>query len=439
MLGFVQSWFSPSPSPIGVDFGTDCLRLAQVETNEQENRLIAAASADVPAHVRNDPAARFTFFAQAIRDLLAEGNFRGRRVALNLPASLMHVQHLRLPKMDDEALKKAIAWEARGKLPFDPSQGVIRHIVAGEIYHDQEPKYEIVLMAARRDLVERLLEAAAKARLDVARLDVEPKALIDCFSRVFRRKSDIETSTCFVDIGCSASRAIIAREGRIRFARVIPIGGDHFNRAVAGELHLSLEESRLLRVRLAAAPGDETLVKPSTAFAMPKPAVDPSSEEPGTGFALLSAALSAAQSREATSDPAPSSAAAPEDPAPAATGLPRGQREKVDEACRQPLAKLVEELGLCRRYYEATFPQQPVERLIFVGGEAHQRGLCQQIARELGVAAQVGDPMVRLGKFTEPGIEAVIDRRLPQPAWGIALGLSMGPVAVEEPVGVKET
>ena len=31
MLGFMQNWFAPKANPIGVDFGSDCLRLAQVQ------------------------------------------------------------------------------------------------------------------------------------------------------------------------------------------------------------------------------------------------------------------------------------------------------------------------------------------------------------------------------------------------------------------------
>src|SRR5437868_125104 len=100
MRHFVQSWFSSPSSPIGVDFGSDCLRVAQVELVDNEHKLCAVACADVPPHVRNEPYARFNFFAEIIRELLAQNNFRGRRVMLNLPACFMHIQHLRLPKMD---------------------------------------------------------------------------------------------------------------------------------------------------------------------------------------------------------------------------------------------------------------------------------------------------------------------------------------------------
>jgi len=64
---------------------------------------------------------------------------------------------------------------------------------------------------------------------------------------------------------------------------------------------------------------------------------------------------------------------------------------------------------------------------VFVGGEAKHRNLCQHIAREMGLAAQVGDPMVRLSKVADIPVDAGIDPTQPQPNWATALGLSMGP------------
>ena len=218
MFSFVQSWFAPRANPIGVDFGSDCIRMAQVQLAGEEYRLIAAASADVPPHVRNDPAAKMAFFAETARDLLSQGKFVGRQAVLSLPASSMFIQHLRVPKMDDEALKKSLPWEARGKLPIDPSQALLRHLVAGEIYHEQEAKSEVILMAAGRELVNQFLASAARARLDVTGMNVEPRALVDCFNHIYRRKSDAGVTNCFVDIGCTATRAVIARGEQILFA-----------------------------------------------------------------------------------------------------------------------------------------------------------------------------------------------------------------------------
>jgi type IV pilus assembly protein PilM len=432
MLGFVQSWFAPGANPIGVDFGSDCLRLAQVEKVNNEFRLVAAASTDVPVHVRNDATARLAFFAESLREMLHSGNFRGRRALLGLPASCMHIQHLRLPRMEEEALRKALPWEARGKLPIDPSHALLRHIVAGEVYQDQEPKTEVILMAARRDYVEQLLASAAKARLDVVGMDSEPKALLDCFSHLYRRKSDGEITNLFVDIGCIATRAMVAQAGKALFVRSIPIGGEHFSRAVSTALKIPLDDARLLRIKLCAAQpsGDEYRDKralPAEIATAQSDAGAPDASE-NNDFALLESGLRAAGLADAATAVAvaepPVVVQAPEDD-------DSPERRRVDDALREPLARLVEELVLCRRYHEATFPNRTVERLIFVGGEARHRNLCQSIARDMGIAAQVGDPLVRMGRISEAGLDCGLDRRVPQPSWAVAIGLSMGPVGTE--------
>ena len=102
------------------------------------------------------------------------------------------------------------------------------------------------------------------------------------------------------------------------------------------------------------------------------------------------------------------------------------RRSLVDQAIEEPLARLAEELSLCRRYHEAAFPDRPVQRLIFVGGEANNAP-CVKPWRGNYLAAQVGDPMVRMSRTTDIGIESGMDRRCPQPAWAVAIGLSMGP------------
>ena len=441
MFGFVQNLFAAKSNPIGIDFGSDCLRLAQVQkVSSGEFKLVAAASADVPSHVRHDVGGRLNFFVDTTRDLLAQGKFQGRSAILGLPAAFMFIQHLRMPKLDAEGMKKALPWELRGKLPIDPSHALLRHIVAGDVYEGQEAKSEVVVMAAAKETINAFLAAAAKAKLDVVGMNVEPKALIDCFSQIYRRKTDEGVVNCYVDIGCVATRAIIACGGDLLFARTIAVGGDHFSRATANGLKIKLDEAKILRVKIAqmapaVAPAAEE-AKPKEPVKVRNARTDMSIEN---SFALLSAGLpperreteldeSDAKTQATAETAAATATATIERPAPAA-GLDdelTKQAKRVEQACREPLGRLIEELELCRRYHDTTFPNQPVGRLIFVGGEARQKHLCQQIAKQMGLAAQVGDPLVRV-KHAEGGVEMGIDRRQPQPGWAVAVGLSMGP------------
>jgi len=440
MLGFVQNWLAPRANPIGVDFGSDCLRLAQVQLVGNDYQLIAAASADVPSHVRNDPAARLAFFTETTRDLLAQGNFRGRSAILGLPASTLFVQHLRLPKMTDDALKKSLAWESRGKLPIDPSQALLRHLVAGDVYQDQEPRSEVIVMAASRELVNQFLIAAAKAKLDVVGMNVEPKALIDCFQHVYRRKSDSDVTNMFVDIGSVGTRAIVSRGGKIHFVRHIPLGGEHLNRAVALSLGVSADEAKLMRIKLCAQQPamDETREKKQVTdpdariennFTATHTAesglthsagADRPSQVSETPFAHTASAVATQVTGRAMHGSPASSHTPYTDTAATSSGA-------VEQASFDALNNLTDELDLCRRYHEATFPSMPVDRLVFVGGESKHRTLCQHIARGMGLAAQLGDPMVRMGRVSQIGIESGIDRRQPQPNWAVAIGLSLGP------------
>jgi type IV pilus assembly protein PilM len=439
MLGFVQSFFAPRCNPIGIDFGSDCLRMAQVMWTGEEYKLLAAASADVPPHVRTDVGRRFSFFVETVKDLLGQGGFRGRQVTLGLPASNMFVRHLRMPKLDDEGMRKALPWELRGKLPIDPMNAVLRHVIAGEVYQDQEPKYEVIVVAAAREMVNQLLAAASRAKLDVVGMNIEPKAIIDCFAHVYRRKSDETATSCYVDIGCSAARAVIARGSDMLFGRVIPIGGDQFSRAVGDSLKIPLQDAKILRVRLCAQQNEDAREKMQGPIAEASPAavaapetvrreLDATAGGGDNSFALLGAALRKAENQETIQRPAPAAAPATAVAEPQDDG-DETETAKINSACREPLYRMIEELNLCRRYYESTFPEKPIDRLIFVGGEARQRLLCQQVAREMGLAAQVGDPLVRMGRISEIGPESGIDRRQPQPAWAVAIGLSMGPRA----------
>ncbi|HEY1686295.1 MAG TPA: pilus assembly protein PilM [Tepidisphaeraceae bacterium] len=386
MRSFVQNFLTAKPNPIGIDFGTNYLRLAQLRKDNGQLRLLAAGQLEVPKVARKDWSSRIDFFLQGVNEILSGGEFVGRQVILGLPAAQTHVGHLRLPKMEADALTKALPWEIRGKLPIEPNEAVIRHIVAGEVFAEQEPRDEVIVMACRRDLVQGLLAAAPKAKLDVVGMNVEMAAIVECFAQVYRRKGDTEAINCFLDIGFAGSRVIISRGRDILFVRSIGMGCNQLNAIVARELAISTEEAATRRLRLAQTPAEE-------------PSLVAVSESIPVGGTLDDRRQDL---RDLESD------------SPAA--------EELAMAGLSTVNGIVEELTLCRRYYEAAFPGKAIDRLIFIGGGALDRRFCQEIARGMGLPAQVGDALTRM-----EGREIIDDgTKRPQPGWAVALGLSAG-------------
>ncbi|MEE9405043.1 MAG: pilus assembly protein PilM [Algisphaera sp.] len=91
---------------------------------------------------------------------------------------------------------------------------------------------------------------------------------------------------------------------------------------------------------------------------------------------------------------------------------------------------LVDELRMVVRHYEARYPKQPIEKLVFVGGEANRHGLVSELARSVRLAAQMGDPFARLSRVGGPSGPLPIDLSQPQPGWAVPLGLCLSEEAV---------
>ena len=440
-FSFMQGLVGGPSAAVGVDLGTETLRLAQVEPDPDVPELVAAAARDVPPGAAEEPVAFSDFCAGALKELWREGRFSGRRAVLGVPSSMMHLLHLRLPKLDAAGMQSAMAFEAAGKLPFDPVAGILRHHVVGDVYTNDGPRQEVICTAVRRDHVELLLNAAEKARLDVAGLVAAPMALRDCFSRIYRRATDVETGFCFVDIGRSATRVTIMRAGHLYFARSVPIGSEDLNKAVADAVGVQPSEARLLRSQLAEQQSDAQRPEPS------RPAPHQAPDDADHSFAMLGAALKQkvaqpelAQEDQARTSPGAEAYVMRASRAVQVTTPGKSSREGTSLVTEMSVAQaidpivhhLADEIQRCRRYHEGTFPGVPVDRLVFVGGEAHVRSLCQALARRLGISAQLGDPILGLchdvsARRETPDLAAAgIDRRRPQPAWAVACGLSLG-------------
>jgi type IV pilus assembly protein PilM len=83
------------------------------------------------------------------------------------------------------------------------------------------------------------------------------------------------------------------------------------------------------------------------------------------------------------------------------------------------------ELIQCMRYYESVFRNRRAELVVFVGGQAFDKNVCQALAKRLNLPAKIGDPLLSIGCADGAGPDAAIDHRVAHPDWTIAIGLSL--------------
>lgn len=379
MLGFLRQFAPFRGRPIGVDFGTSTLRLAQVDGEGNEMRLTHADAVDVPANLSGQQQSEF--FVETLRRSLKSAKFAGRNIAVALPGSAVQVKHVRVGRGEPADVQAQVVEQAVALLGGEATDWFIRSSIAGEVMGESTPQQEAVAFATPRAYMEQLIDDTAAARVELAGVQVQPRVIAAAFGEIHRRKADIEAVNLFVDLGSAGTRASVAAPIALKFVRDVPVR--------VGDLH-----NRIARAL----------------------SIDPAA------VTLLRRAAIARQSGRSNEINA-----APDEPADDTEMLARLQAATEAQAQR-----LADELELCRRYYEATFPQQPITKLIFTGGGAKDRVLCAAVAQAMALPAQIGDPLVRFNRAAIPSL-ACVDRREAQPEWTVAIGLSM----CSQPAGVR--
>ena len=381
MLGFVRHFAPFRGRPIGVDLGATTLRLAQVDGEGADVRIVHADAIDVPANL---PAghSQSDFVVESLRKSLRSGKFGGRQISVALPASAVQVKHVRVGRGEAADVNPQIIEQAVALLGGDAADWFIRSAIAGEVNGETPPQQEAIAFATPRATIEQLIEDAASARVELAGVQVQPRVIAAAFGEIHRRKADTEAVNLFVDFGGSGTRAMVAAPVALKFVRDVPVR--------VSDLH-----DRIARAL----------------------SIDPASA------AILRRAVIARQNGRSNEINAPST----DGPAGDAVLL-----DKLSAAVEVEARRVADELELCRRYYEATFPTQPITKLIFTGGGAKDRMLCSAIAQAMALPAQIGDPLVRFTRAVLPSLTC-IDRREAQPEWTVAIGLSM----CAQPAGVR--
>jgi type IV pilus assembly protein PilM len=397
MLGFLRQ----KVYPIGVDLGSSSVKLVQLSGAGDGLGLIAAAQAEVPHAIRGNPSVLQEWYVETVRELLSSKPFKDTRVITCLPARELLVQHLRLAKMDDKQLEQTLPWEAQGKVPFDIHRARLRHIVAGEVYEGSETKLEVILMAASHSVVEQHLSFIERTKVQIDSVNVEPCALVNCFSHLLDRQEENSGGVMFIDLGHNCTKVVITHGPNIVFCRTLGIAAEHMVRAICDRKGESYAQAVLSQQNLVA----EDL---ANAFKLSVPTHGIRSE-------LGNAAMSAEGIDEGSDGESVTLTVA---------------QDEIDVATviAPTLRSLCEEVRSCIRYHDLMFDGQKVERVIFVGGQAKHTVLCQQVAQGLGLPAQLGDPVARVAAETRSGKHSDLESSERHSEWAVAFGLSLGGV-----------
>ena len=176
--------------------------------------------------------------AEVLRQLFADHRL-GRRVRLGVANQRIVMRTLDLPPLRDaKEISSAVRFQAQEHIPMPLDQAVLEHQSLGIVETPEGPRTRVVLVAARRDMIDRLLAATRSAGLRPEGIDLSAFAMIRALYRPGR-----DGATLYVSVGGMTNLAVAVGTTCV-FTRVVA----HGTEAIAGELAerrgLTLEHAR---------------------------------------------------------------------------------------------------------------------------------------------------------------------------------------------------
>jgi len=354
-------------SPIALDLGSDSVKLLQMERVAGALTVCAGGWREVPDSVRESETEYQKFTVDAVRQMLREGRFRGRKAVSALTCRQLSIKNVRIPRLPEHERYNAVLWEAGERFAFDIEPDRLNYWVAGEVRQGAELRDEVLMLAVSSEVITRHLDMLDEMDLTPVQIGAEPVAVFLGFERFLRRKADEETVSVVVDIGLSATRVIVARGRTIVFVKSIDMGGRILDQAVASQLGLSRHEARELRGQI-----------------MHEQSQVPDRDRcEGERAAKL--------------------------------------HWTVHDAVRGVVEDLARELALCLRYCSVTFRGLRPARVILTGGQSYDPALVSLLADNLGIECEVGQCLKGVDTSR---VDLGGDRRGMLAEWSVCAGLA---------------
>jgi type IV pilus assembly protein PilM len=229
--------------------------------------------------------------SEALRELFADGGL-GKRVRLGIASQRSVMRMLELPPLTDrKELAAAVSFQAQDQVPMPLASAVLDFHPLGVSDTPDGPRQRVVLVAAQRDMVERLLAAARGAGLTPVGVDLSAFALI---RSLWSAGGPDNERVLYLNVDGLTNLAIA--EGDVcRFTRVVGGGVEAMAAELATRRAIPLAQARALlaTVDLGAAP-----VEPGVALAgepSSAPAAPPALDLPGGGSAPTAEAAQAVE------------------------------------------------------------------------------------------------------------------------------------------------
>ena len=241
MTGAIVSRTKKNRPLVGLDIEPGGIAAVQVGLDGGLTVARGANAALAPNVVRDGEVQDVEALSEALRTLFADHDL-DRRVRIGVANQRIVVRTIDLPPIEGrKELEAAVRFTAQDELPMPLDEAVIDFHVLGIHETEAGPRQRVLLVAARREMIERVLLAARAAGLRPEGIDLA------AFAMVRAVVAEGDEPTLYLAIGGLTNLAI-ATGPDVLFTRVSGSGMEGMASLLAERRGMPIEEARALLI-----------------------------------------------------------------------------------------------------------------------------------------------------------------------------------------------
>ena len=230
---------------IGLDVGSSAIKLVQLKVGRRELTLQNFGIEPVPPQTIVDGAVmNHGALVDAIRNLSRRIRLKGKHTALSVSGNSVILKRLTIPAMEGPALEEQMEWEVRQNIPFPREEVIVDH----EVLIGQTPQgqMEVLLVAAKRDIIQQYQAAVRDAGLNPAIVDAAALALQNAVEGGIGFAAG--ETVAIINVGASFSTLSIVTDGKPSFNRDLGAGGNTYTEAIQRQLAVPMDGAEAYKV-----------------------------------------------------------------------------------------------------------------------------------------------------------------------------------------------
>ncbi|MDY6826362.1 MAG: type IV pilus assembly protein PilM [Bacillota bacterium] len=203
---------------IGLEIDSGKARAVELTGKQNTYKLDGLGSIELPPEaVKEGMIQQPRIVGNALKELWSGAGLKENQVVLGISNQGVLVRHITVPKVSDDKLGNVIRFQAQEYLPIPLEGVVLDYLVLGETAKTEEgmAQLEIMLVGARRDMLDKFLEALEVAGLEPLDIDVSSMAQINLLP-----PRALQMTVAIVNVANGLSSIVISVHGKPRLARL---------------------------------------------------------------------------------------------------------------------------------------------------------------------------------------------------------------------------